>query len=173
MPAKAGFPESIFCAIFHNQSYRTSPRAACQNPHFWDGRSAAFGSSAVVPFCFAECLPMPLSGPFPPANLDRRGAESGQQVGMYCARHPARMAVTSTPETTALSESLVRWVPFSAMGAYFVAAQGASQEGRTGTSHLIKAPSAFSRAAEKWESASALSIGVRRLSENRQDGHRR
>src|SRR6476660_4533031 len=30
--------------------------------HFLDCRSAAFGPSAVVPFCFAERLPMPLSG---------------------------------------------------------------------------------------------------------------
>src|SRR3954447_13461881 len=34
-----------------------------RNSTFWDGRSAAFGPSAVVPFCFAERLPMPLCRP--------------------------------------------------------------------------------------------------------------
>jgi hypothetical protein len=34
-----------------------------RNQHFWDGRSAAFGSSAVVPLCFAERLPMPRTCP--------------------------------------------------------------------------------------------------------------
>src|SRR5690349_24219769 len=32
---------------------------------------------------------MPVSGPFPPPSLDRRGAESGPQVGTSCTQHLA------------------------------------------------------------------------------------
>ena len=121
--------------------------------------------------------PMPLGRgrecPFPDTFLLRTWIGAGRRVAGKPASLPhstrPQMAVASRPETTASSESPVRWVPFSATGTYFVAAQGVTQQWRIGTSHLVKAPSAFSTAAERWESASALSIGAQRLSENRQE----